>query len=423
MFSHRTGFDRMLFDLSFKHRTYLKDPIFGKLEEQTSLKLTSCMVLEHPAFTIETKLDGERHLIHLTRDGLVKIHTRNSNWYRYAGELACLYLKSEAMHDRSHALTHSFSISIVLLCVHSDVYSPVVGPKIRQAFGHHKMDMILDGEIIAWDNDKQETIPFGNNRTVASFRAQWMQHEGLLDTRDRDLHRGEQDFKVMNLANLWGHSELQVPDLNGQDCWLQYIVFDIIFLEGDGAQAILDNVVSPLARAKPGNLMDLECMERKKILYHVIRPIPRFVEVVPTLVVSSDGETYLGSEYFSLNNPPTFMGRPLHQLDSAAIFLHEITDPHKARQRQRLENQRRQSLSNQDIGEKRAFAVSRHYNRIVDDQRQEGLIFKDLSTPYVLDKVSRSLGYWRKFKPDYFNGSVASDIDLVIIGAYFAVSV
>lgn len=82
MFSHRTGFDRMLYDLSLKHRTYLKDPIFGKLEEKTSLKMTSCMVLEHPAFAIETKLDGERMLVHLSRDGLVKIHTRQSNWYR-----------------------------------------------------------------------------------------------------------------------------------------------------------------------------------------------------------------------------------------------------------------------------------------------------------------------------------------------------
>ena len=82
MFSHRTGFDRMLFDLSLKHRTYLQDPIFGKLEEASTLKVASCMVLEHPSFSMETKLDGERMLVHLSRDGFVKIHTRQSNWYR-----------------------------------------------------------------------------------------------------------------------------------------------------------------------------------------------------------------------------------------------------------------------------------------------------------------------------------------------------
>lgn len=303
----------------------------------------------------------------------------------------------------------------------SDVYSPVLGPAIRKAFGHLKMDMIIDGEILAWDNGKNETVPFGNNRTVAQFRADWMKYKGLLDTRDRNLHSGEKDVKVVHLNMLWKNDDGHVPDLNGRDCWLQFIAFDIVFLEGEGAQELLNEIVSPFIKAKPGSLMDLECMERKKILYRVIHTVHKFVEVVPTLVISSDGETYLGSEYFSLDDPPKFMGRPLHSLDSAAAFLHELSDPRKARSRKALEEQRRQGLSNQDISQKRAHAVSQHYNRIVDDQRQEGLIFKDLSTPYVLDKVSRSLGYWRKFKPDYYNGSVASDIDLVVIGAYFAV--
>lgn len=82
MFSHRTGFDRMLYDLSLKHRTFLDDPVFGRLEEEANLKMASCMVLEHPAMAIETKLDGERMIVHLSRDGIVKMHTRNANWYR-----------------------------------------------------------------------------------------------------------------------------------------------------------------------------------------------------------------------------------------------------------------------------------------------------------------------------------------------------
>lgn len=82
MFSHRTGFDRMLYDLSLKHRTFLDDPVFGKLEEKANSKMASCLVLEHPAMAIETKLDGERMLVHLSRDGIVKMHTRNANWYR-----------------------------------------------------------------------------------------------------------------------------------------------------------------------------------------------------------------------------------------------------------------------------------------------------------------------------------------------------
>lgn len=303
------------------------------------------------------------------------------------------------------------------------MYSPCLGPSIREAFGYLKMDMILDGEVLAWDDDKKETIPFGNNRTVAAFRTEYMKYHGTLDTRDRNLHQGEQDVKVIHMNRLWQDGDGQVPDLNGRDCWLQFIAFDIMFLDGDGAQELLNNVVSPYLKAKvtPGALLDLECMERKKLLYHVIRRVDTFVEVVPTLVVSCDGVTYKGEHYFSLEDPPTFGGRPLHSLESAATYLHEVSDGAKVGKRKKLEQDRRQGLTNEEISPRRALAIGEHYRRIVEDQRQEGLIFKDLSTPYVLDKVSRSLGYWRKFKPDYYNGSVASDLDLVIIGSYFAV--
>lgn len=282
--------------------------------------------------------------------------------------------------------------------------------------------MIIDGEILAWDDEKEETIPFGNNKTVANFRADWMKYQGLLDTRDRNLHKGENEVKVIHSNMIWGSQDGKVPDLNGRDCWLQFIAFDIVYMEGDGAKALLDKAISPFLRAEPGSLMDLELFERKKLLYHVIKTVPRFVEVVPTLVVSSDGETYRGSSYFSLDEPPTFAGRPLHSLDSVATFLHEISTRAGAAVRKNFEENRYQGSTDEDISRKRALAVGDHYRLTVDDQRQEGLLFKDLSTPYVLDKVSRSLGYWRKFKPDYDNGSTASDLDVVIIGAYFAVS-
>lgn len=82
MFSDRTSFQTTLFDLSLKHRKHLENPLFGKLEERTTLKTIPSLIMKHPAFSVETKLDGERMMIHLSRDGLVKIHTRQSNWYR-----------------------------------------------------------------------------------------------------------------------------------------------------------------------------------------------------------------------------------------------------------------------------------------------------------------------------------------------------
>jgi len=77
MFSVRTAFDRTLFDLSKRHREWLRD----KGEQYPHVPPDS-LAFKHPAFSIETKLDGERQLVHISRDGIVKLHTRNKNWYR-----------------------------------------------------------------------------------------------------------------------------------------------------------------------------------------------------------------------------------------------------------------------------------------------------------------------------------------------------
>lgn len=37
-----------------------------------------------------------------------------------------------------------------LICPHSALYSPVLGPALRRAVGRHQMDLVLDGEVIAW---------------------------------------------------------------------------------------------------------------------------------------------------------------------------------------------------------------------------------------------------------------------------------
>ena len=50
----------------------------------------------------------------------------------------------------------------------------------------------------------------------------------------------------------------------------------------------------------------------------------------------------------------------------------------------------------------------------------QGLIFKDLATPYYLGEASRSRGYWWKLKPDYDESGSASDIDLLVLGGRFA---
>ena len=71
MLSARTSFDRMLDDVSRRHRAFAKEQ-----------QLMESLSFRNPALSVETKLDGERMVIHINREGIVKIHSRVGNWYR-----------------------------------------------------------------------------------------------------------------------------------------------------------------------------------------------------------------------------------------------------------------------------------------------------------------------------------------------------
>lgn len=282
--------------------------------------------------------------------------------------------------------------------------------------GKHDLDLILDGEVLAWDNERHETVPFGNNRTIAKMRYSWMRKAGILDKRDINLHNGENDVKRINSSNSWNTHNTRCDEV-GEECWLQFIAFDVLYINGPHALDFLSKTVSSFALAKKqsGSIVDLECLERKKILYELIDEQDNEVEIVPTVVVRPNGQTSPGHDYFRLSNPTMECGFPARDLDSIARMFHQPKNDLGT-----IDAQRRHGLSDELMRKARAQAVESHYRKVVEDMRLEGLLFKDLSTPYILDKISRSFGYWRKFKPDYFNGSVASDLDVVIIGAYFA---
>ena len=79
MLSERTGFARVLDDISRRHRDYLQSDEARVYAPNVG---PECLAFKHPAFAIEPKLDGERFLVHFGRDGVVKMHTRRGNWYR-----------------------------------------------------------------------------------------------------------------------------------------------------------------------------------------------------------------------------------------------------------------------------------------------------------------------------------------------------
>jgi hypothetical protein len=311
----------------------------------------------------------------------------------------------------------SKSTSFVPLGPNSPYYSPVLGPALRRALSKYNVDVVLDGEILSWDNGRQETIPFGQNRTVALLRQKWMKLSGQIDERDVGLHVHDVDEKVMQTSNISNVGGVTDSDLAGEECWLQYCAFDVLYIGGPDAARLLLDTVSPHIQPcpEPGPIIDLDGLERKKLLYKLINTQEREVEVVATWVVRPTGQTVVGSEYFSPELPTMECGYRASDLDSLSWTLKQTSSAI-----QELDSERRQGLSDDQISLYRAMAADRLYGIMVDDQRMEGLLFKDLCAPYYLGADSKTLAYWLKFKPDYYNGSVASDLDVVIIGAYFA---
>jgi hypothetical protein len=79
MSSARTSFDRMLDDISRRHRSFAKAQRDADGQHSPAANSLSFW---RPAFAVETKLDGGRMIVHISRDGVVKIQARSGNWYR-----------------------------------------------------------------------------------------------------------------------------------------------------------------------------------------------------------------------------------------------------------------------------------------------------------------------------------------------------
>jgi hypothetical protein len=244
-----------------------------------------------------------------------------------------------------------------------------------------------------------------------------MKQKGLCDKRDEGLHDDDIEHKAMNASDRRDSKNDESFESVGAECWLLFVAFDVVYIDGPGAADLLSQSVSQhiTPRPTPGSIINLDSFERKKLLYRLIQVQKNEVEIVSTVVVRPDGCAVEGSEYFSPTNPIEQHGFPAYTLDSIDCALHHVIPG-----LQRIDIERRRGLSDQQISQCRANAVDKKYKEIVETQRLEGLLFKDLSAPYVLGDKSKALRYWHKFKPDYFEGSSASDLDLVVVGAYFA---
>ena len=136
-------------------------------------------------------------------------------------------------------------------------------------------------------------------------------------------------------------------------------IFDILWVEDaslDGARAAGGAAAGGVATAR--NLLGYSLRDRRDLLRRVLVQRDNYIEVVEGQVVSAD-------------------------------------------------------LSRAD----RDKLVDEALNRAVDNQ-EEGLVLKNLETPYVLGEEGRKRGHWVKLKPEYEAG-MTETLDLIILAGYY----
>ncbi len=163
-----------------------------------------------------------------------------------------------------------------------------------------------------------------------------------------------------------------------------------------------------------GSLLDLDLYQRKVILYELVTSQENVVELVEGIVISSDGKMKESQEYF-MHSQPSFKCFNLMTIDSINCtldgFVASIDEIDKLRKGKR---------SDLAIDQERANHLDNYYHEIVYHRCLEGMVFKDLSTPYGLGDKFRCLGYWFKLKNDYEKHGNTADIDVVVVGASYA---
>ena len=199
----------------------------------------------------------------------------------------------------------------------------------------------------------------------------------------------------------------------GAECWLKFVVFDVLFVGGPDAQKVLDKAVSSekLEDTTPGSIINMSAFARRRILHEVIEPQKNEVEIVPSAVFRPNGDCVTGEDYFSPTDPLSDSGIPAYSLDSVKWTLNIGHPSLKV-----LDDERRKDRTDGEISMRRTLFVNQFYRSVVEQQKMEGIVVKDLAAPYILKSRTH---YWRKIKPDYSQDSVAADLDVVVIGGYF----
>ena len=299
----------------------------------------------------------------------------------------------------------------------SPVYSPALGPYLRAAIARSDVDVIFDGEIVSWDSHENRPAPFGSNRSVAKMQYTRLKLDGTLDAKDLNLHKEERDVNVMTMTMKnaldakYGNANggLDAKYCSNDQYWLKYVIFDILYVDGPDAVDLISKSRHLYPRnesIRVGSLLSIDLMRRKSILYNLVQPQKNTVELIQSVVVRSDGTTMDANDYF-LKECKLEYGKTPCELDSIHLALCDVS------MTTMLDAQRLRGKKHEDIEIQRSLALELCYSQIVESNGHEGLVFKDLASPYYLGVKSRSLGYWWKLKADYDAAGQVSDVDVL----------
>ena len=143
-------------------------------------------------------------------------------------------------------------------------------------------------------------------------------------------------------------------------------VFDILYVDGPGAKDLLSKSSHLFAKDDPirtGSVINMDCMQRKSILYNLIRPQEKVVEHIRSVVIRPDGSSVDAADYF-LGKCGLEYGKTPCELDSIYLAMCDKSGTTK------FDGQRCKKTY-EEIEIERSWSLEQLYNSIVDLGGQE----------------------------------------------------
>lgn len=348
-------------------------PMLAKRGTKRGLMLNSVMdMVRDKAFVCDEKMDGERMVFH-KRGREMSFYTRNGNNYT----------------NKYHVLLTTVAKICELLSID---------------------DVILDGEVLAWDKRAEAYVPFGQNRNVGNKEMA----SAIRRTADEDD------------ADAEGEREEDAAWKNHQE--LRYVLFDCMYLkthdntdgaaQGSGTSDNLPKVFSATIpetfrpRNKGASAMDILRMAHGSAVQDRRMTVAEAEQAGPLL---KEGE---------LTKLPLAIRRAallyIMQTSKESLVNSGTLDPEEGNKISIVNHRDFAYDSTYHMPPKSEVSVGvNEYFTDICNNNGEGAVVKTWDSVYLCGEHFRNKGMWMKMKPDHDVGGGISDLDVAIIGAYY----